>query len=446
MNARFKRNVMFKIAGLVLAIICLLHSQNARADLIYDVNGKTHVGKNAIEEPDRIILETELGKIIFPRDSVVFVQHGESPLETYRSFLKDISPSDAQGHFRLSIWCRENGFNNLTLLQLEKTLKADPDHKLARSALGYSFQGGQWVKGKAGGLNDEDLNPKRAVQKNPAKPAVLTRRALRYIRTNENEQLIPDDPILDWEKAHTRNTDHYLVKTNFNQKLLDEACHLMEALNKEFKYRFRIQGATQKFRVFIFATRDEYRAYARKNAPGAVEYGGYCSSRGEIVTYYPFEAKKQAHSYVLKVLRHEATHQFVNAATQNKCPLWMNEGLATFFEICRLSGGSLINLRKPNKRWLWTLKKLFEDDNVDFRALVNKVRGMYQREEYAQAWGLTYYLIISRPAAFNRYFEAIRKGQNPITTFEKIMGNDYDKLEKDIKLFINRLNINKAIE
>jgi hypothetical protein len=54
-------------------------------------------------------------------------------------------PNTAEGHWKMSQWCREAGLTEQRRFQLSEVIRLDPDHEEARRALGYSQFGGRWM-------------------------------------------------------------------------------------------------------------------------------------------------------------------------------------------------------------------------------------------------------------------------------------------------------------
>lgn len=75
----------------------------------------------------------------------------ESPsaekLKKYIAELLKVSPRDADGFYQLGKWCEGQGLPDKAALAYEQAIRIDPDHALARAALGYRPLGTDWTKG-----------------------------------------------------------------------------------------------------------------------------------------------------------------------------------------------------------------------------------------------------------------------------------------------------------
>ena len=91
-------------------------------------------------------------------------------------------------------------------------------------------------------------------------------------------------------------------------------------------------------------------------------------------------------------LRHETTHGFLHAVVRN-LPLWLDEGLAEYWEVprsCRgLNKPHVERISSPLRRGAW---------RPDLRRLegLNPAGDMNQ-DDYAESWAWVHFLLESRP-------------------------------------------------
>ncbi len=70
---------------------------------------------------------------------------GESALDEYRQKAAEAS-ADAEQQYELARWCRQQNLRAQSRYHLHRTIQSDPDHSAARTALGYTYHEGQWVR------------------------------------------------------------------------------------------------------------------------------------------------------------------------------------------------------------------------------------------------------------------------------------------------------------
>ena len=275
-------------------------------------------------------------------------------------------------------------------------------------------------------------------------------------------------------------TDHFVVCYNTSDVYARWNSELYEKLFKGF-YRFwkekGVELTPPRFPLvaLVFETKEDYVRYASKEFAGAQHTIGYyhqstnrlasCDLTG-IEGSIPSKAqilraelinqiisRPQAERTIATIV-HEACHQIsFNSGLQVRLgdsPLWLSEGLATFFESPDLASqngwGGVGRLNKHNfvnlanyipKRGADSLESLLLDDS----RLRN---GETMSSSYAEAWGLTYYLLKSKPKQFVAYMDGIREKpqgsrsspKDRIELFRQCFGEDLGKIDKDFIRFM----------
>ena len=147
---------------------------------------------------------------------------------------------------------------------------------------------------------------------------------------------------------------------------------------------------------------------------------------------------------------HEMIHQLAVDSRlvprHDMFPVWLHEGLAAQFEVIR--GGRWAgvsrahDLRLPDWRRLQTslrLERLIRDAGFG--------RG-YQRDLYAQAWALVYFLRIQKPGQFLTFVDLLRNpdldvqpsasaaGDRVVDAFERAFGTDLERLDNEWRTFM----------
>lgn len=158
-----------------------------------------------------------------------------------------------------------------------------------------------------------------------------------------------------------------------------------------------------------FEDREQYRNYARlvDHASGAF-VDAYYSTRSNHVVMFCGALPETVSTERIVVLTHEMTHQLAyNSGLQKRgvmYPLWVSEGLATFFETCALSESQRGAYAGRARR----LGELGASGRLlplyDLAALAGpEALGMSPADIYAQCWGLLAFLAQHRPDALSAY-------------------------------------------
>src|SRR5690606_31664646 len=145
----------------------------------------------------------------------------------------------------------------------------------------------------------------------------------------------------------------------------------------------------------LFEDQNDYRAFADGTAGSrsAAAGGFYSLLDNQVATFqYPDDRR------TLGVLRHEAVHVMVGGMLGPTAPLWLNEGLAEYFEQME-TGGQFAHVL-PNETWLEIARHAVSSGYprrlADLLAMDGDTwYGSSQQTHYALGWGLVYFLMDS---------------------------------------------------
>jgi hypothetical protein len=270
-------------------------------------------------------------------------------------------------------------------------------------------------------------------------------------------------------------TEHYVVCYNTTETYARWNAKLYETRLAGFLKFWQSKGLKlQKPRfplvALIFATKQDYVAYAKQDFDGSEgTFGYYHQTKNRLASYdltgiegvlppgvrvnreallNTILARPEAERTVSTVI-HEATHQMAfNCGLQTRLgdnPLWLSEGIATFFEtpngIGKLNTFNYSNLIQtlPN-RTPDSLAVLLTDDSR-LRSAETTTTG------YAEAWGLFHFLVNSNPKGMVKYLEIIRQlpvgspssSKERLALFQACFGEDLEKLEREFIKHIRKI-------
>ncbi|HSG71487.1 MAG TPA: DUF1570 domain-containing protein [Planctomycetaceae bacterium] len=262
-----------------------------------------------------------------------------------------------------------------------------------------------------------------------------------------------------------------VVCTNTSREYANWCGELFSRLSNGFQKHWRFDKlplTEPKFPlpVLIFATRKQFSEYALKDADASTAVSlGYYSLKTNRVAMYDITADEQGRPATsladinrqmqkslsnVATMVHEATHQFAfNTGLHTRYadnPLWLAEGMAMYFEVPDIrSKTGWASIGQPNKprvslfaNWYKSetrpadsLKTLIQDDSR-FTSVETA------ENAYAEAWGLTYYLIKRRREDYTAYLKHIAEKKileyptpaERIAEFEQFFGKDWDDLDE----------------
>jgi hypothetical protein len=256
-------------------------------------------------------------------------------------------------------------------------------------------------------------------------------------------------------------TQHYLVVYNSNEAHAKRVAALFEQLYKNF-FAFwknsRWDFPKPRFPLVALVLRDHNAFLEHAGA----EIGDTSKS---VIGYYHLGSNRMTTFNVpnwernVATIIHEATHQLAyNCGLQRRFadnPMWVSEGLATFFEAPdrnnpgkwrRIGRVNQVKLRDWNKyvgkRPAESLTTLLSDD-ARFRSAATGTNA------YAEGWALTYFLIKTRRAEYVTYLKTLSEGRplaertqrERIDMFETAFATTLVDLDKAFVAYMRRVRI-----
>ncbi|MBA4063709.1 MAG: hypothetical protein C0501_08350 [Isosphaera sp.] len=210
---------------------------------------------------------------------------------------------------------------------------------------------------------------------------------------------------------HATRLGPYVFYHDFELDRDDPLFTALEALPDQVYRELRLPPANAVIQVFLFDTQERYERYMFAEKTG--RYRHLPSRRAYFIT-----EPRGGGADELKVftwmgdhlrtdLRHELTHALLNGVLKN-VPLWLDEGLAGYFELPPAHDG-------VNGPHLDTLRRgPFHPDLARLERF-DQVAQM-QKPEYREAWAWVHYMLRGDPAAravLLDYLQALRAKPNP---------------------------------
>lgn len=279
------------------------------------------------------------------------------------------------------------------------------------------------------------------------------------------------------------HTQHYLIVYNTSQAYAQWCGSLFERLHRGFFNYWKTRGwelVPPEFPLVavVFDSRERFVQYGRPELGDAVQgVIGYYNMRSNRVAMYDLTgadewkrirpqirnsthinqilAQPEAERTVATIV-HEATHQLAyNSGLQVRFagnPMWISEGLATFFETPDLRNdrgwrtvGSVNRLHLTRFRERWPVRepdallRLLTDDSRFHNTAT-------AAEAYSEAWALNYFLLNRYPQQYVTYLKKLAQlkpleewsATERMKAFTEIFG-DLKKLEEEFTRYMARV-------
>ncbi|HXE53290.1 MAG TPA: DUF1570 domain-containing protein [Tepidisphaeraceae bacterium] len=196
------------------------------------------------------------------------------------------------------------------------------------------------------------------------------------------------------------NTRHYHIHTDLDDALARDLGTRMDAMYDEYAQRlsiFKPKAHTAPLEVYLFRRESEYTRFTN---------GHMRNSGGVFLAGYNLLAaflEGQGRDQLRRTLQHEAFHQFAHNVISPRLPVWLNEGLAQFFEEGLWNGDGFKLGEVPPRRIRQLQADIKADRLIEFRKLLTMTSEQWSRRlvasredgntQYNQSWAMVHFLV-----------------------------------------------------
>lgn len=196
--------------------------------------------------------------------------------------------------------------------------------------------------------------------------------------------------------------DQMVVHCNFD---LPPSHRLLQEINDlriDVSQRLALPVSREPIHVYLFQDADGFTSFLQAKFPGFPPRRAFFVEDDTTLSVYAHWGDRVAED-----LRHEMSHGYMHSVVR-KLPLWLDEGLAEFFEVPRGQNGlnkphvdELINAAAQG-RWHADLRLL---ESLENAATMNQM-------QYAESWAWAYFMLQSTPqrtAVLQDYLTKLRR-------------------------------------
>ncbi|WP_041401635.1 DUF1570 domain-containing protein [Planctopirus limnophila] len=207
----------------------------------------------------------------------------------------------------------------------------------------------------------------------------------------------------DWKSRHEAGDLSIFAEFPLRdvQGLVDE----LAALQGEIEATLRLKANDQPIEIYLFASRGSYVNHVSVRVPNAVNRRALYVQGKDAGRIYAYRHREMDID-----VRHEATHAILHNCLPF-VPLWLDEGLAEYFEVRQAERKSQ-NPHHSSTKWVRRF-----GGRPDLVALEKK-RNLtdFDGGDYRDAWSVVHFMLHGPPAArkiLDEYFETISEGGVP---------------------------------
>ncbi|OHB68695.1 MAG: hypothetical protein A2V70_10315 [Planctomycetes bacterium RBG_13_63_9] len=160
--------------------------------------------------------------------------------------------------------------------------------------------------------------------------------------------------------------------------------------------------SNEPIHVYLFDSADAFREFIRLHYPDFPDRRAFFVETDTRLVVYAHWGDRVAVD-----LRHEVTHGYLHSAVPN-LPLWLDEGLAEYFEVPRGHNGmnrehlDRLLIRLEQDRWQPDLRRVAQFDSTFDMS----------QDDYAEAWAWTHFLLhsgVPHRELLHQYLEELRR-------------------------------------
>jgi hypothetical protein len=226
--------------------------------------------------------------------------------------------------------------------------------------------------------------------------------------------------------------DQLVIHSNFE---LPSQHRLLQEINSErvdVSSKLNLPISDEKIHVYLFKESQQFYDFIRQKYPNFPDRRAFFLETDTRLTVYAYWGDRVAED-----LRHEVCHGYLHSMVQN-LPLWLDEGLAKYFEVPRGTHGlntkllDELNKQARQGRWRPDIHRL---ESIRSPADMTEL-------DYAEAWAWVHWMLESDPvrkSLLQDYLADLRRTGAPaqLSLYLARLGGDP---EQDLFAYIVRLN------
>ncbi len=202
-----------------------------------------------------------------------------------------------------------------------------------------------------------------------------------------NGCLSPAKPAADPPVRYSVQADGFTLLSDVSLQKDHWLIEDLEQLQQHIVERLQLPKPTRHVTVHVFASRRDYESFLASTYPQLPSRRAYFVGTPRRLAVYTFWGDR-----IQEDLRHEFTHGILHASLKH-VPLWLDEGLAEYFEVVGPKPGG-INTEYAN-RLAAAVANGWRPD-LDRLEKLEQVADM-QRVDYEQAWAWVHFLLHGDP-------------------------------------------------
>ena len=227
---------------------------------------------------------------------------------------------------------------------------------------------------------------------------------------------------------HTVTTKHFVIQSDVRLEQNNVLVTELEGIHSQVFDSLHLPEQRDAVNVYLFSDEPSYRFYMHTTWRDLPPRRAYFVGTNRELAVYSFISPQ-----VMEDLRHEFTHGLLHATLQS-VPLWLDEGLAEYFEVGDSTTGAahaahLQELRQAkSENWNPNLYRL---------EMISDFRDLTQRD-YAECWAWVHFMLNSSDEAsvvLLKYLDDLKSTKTPrrmLTSLESAVPSYFNDLQSHV--------------
>ena len=235
------------------------------------------------------------------------------------------------------------------------------------------------------------------------------------------------DEYRRWQDVQTIGP--FIVHANFSLDRVPKMATELSQLQLEISRKLEVQLARQPIYVYLFAHESSYQEYMKRYFPGVpFRRALFIKNNGPGMVFAfrspDFEVD----------LCHECTHALLHSVLP-ELPLWLDEGIAEYFEV----GNQTATVRKNYVASIQRELNLGRVHNITQLAAITKLEQMGEAE-YRDCWAWVHFLLDGpqrQDRLLQRYLNQLAQ-KNPVASVQRIALAEYQDISRSFTIHFAR--------
>ncbi|MEZ6060289.1 MAG: hypothetical protein R3C19_08015 [Planctomycetaceae bacterium] len=238
-------------------------------------------------------------------------------------------------------------------------------------------------------------------QPQPSKASRLIRHVLLWSLVSAARLSVAGPANADWERHERRGQIEVFSEFGID---VDFVLTELQSVADEIRQKLELPPPARPIQIILFSSARGYRTHLANSIPESARRRAIFYRNGDVFQIYAYRSQA-----LITDLRHEFTHALLHQALPY-VPLWMDEGLAEYFEEApdaRAASQRLAGTKwKSRMGWTPGLKRLEQIPSAD----------QMDADDYRDSWAWITYLMNGSPASrelLKTYLLAVSAGEAP---------------------------------